>query len=223
MYFGGGINHRLQSRSEAVRSERIAMNQALILPKNADRQLVYAGITWQQFKLIQAGFADAPGIRLSYFDRTIEILMPGRTHELFKSMIGMLVELFCLEMGVEFEPMGSMTHERDGEVALEADESYCFGISKAIPDLAIEVVLTSGSSDKLQRYQLLGVSEVWFWQDGVFSLYHLREREYAPIIRSEIPDLAALDIDLLARCVLMAEISRLNAAKEFRQQILKSI
>ncbi len=111
------------------------MNQALLLSKNADRQLVYTGITWQQFKLIQAGFAEAPGVRLSYFDRTIEILMPGRTHASFKSIIGMFVELFCLEMGVEFEPMGSMTHERDGEVALEADESYCFGASKAIPDL----------------------------------------------------------------------------------------
>jgi Uma2 family endonuclease len=199
------------------------MNQALLLSKNADRQIVYTGITWQQFKLIQAGFAEAPGVRLSYFDRTIEILMPGRTHELFKSIIGMFVELFCLEMGVEFEPLGSMTHERDGEVALEADESYCFGTSKAIPDLAIEVVFTSGSSEKLQRYRRLGISEVWFWQDGVFSLYHLRDdRQYAQINRSEITDLTALDIDLLTRCVLMAETSRLNAANEFRQHLSKS-
>ncbi len=199
------------------------MNQALLLSKNADRQIVYTGITWQQFKLIQAGFAEAPGVRLSYFDRTIEILMPGRTHELFKSIIGMFVELFCLEMGVEFEPMGSMTHERDGEVALEADESYCFGTSKAIPDLAIEVVLTSGSPEQLQRYRRLGISEVWFWQDGVFSLYHLRDDgQYAQINRSEITDLTTLDIDLLTRCVLMAETSRLNAANEFRQQISKS-
>ncbi|WP_309742719.1 hypothetical protein [Chamaesiphon sp. OTE_20_metabat_361] len=70
------------------------MNQALLPPKNADRQFVYSGIDWQQFKLIQAGFADASGVRLAYFNNTIEILMPGRTHELFKSIIGMLIELF---------------------------------------------------------------------------------------------------------------------------------
>jgi Uma2 family endonuclease len=195
------------------------MTQALLLPNHSDRQIVYSGITWQQFKLIQAGFADAPGIRLFYCDRTIEILMPGRTHELFKSVIGMLIELFCLEMAIEFEPMGSMTQEREGEVSVEADESYCFGTSKPIPDLAIEVVLTSGSPDKLQRYQVLGVPEVWFWQDGVFSLYRLRDLQYEQITRSEIPQLTALDIDLLTRCLLMGETSRLNAAQEFRKGI----
>jgi hypothetical protein len=80
--------------------ERSMMNQALLLPKNADRQLIYSGIDWQQFKLIQSGFAEASGIRLAYFNGTIEILMPGRTHELFKSIIGMLIELFCLEMAI---------------------------------------------------------------------------------------------------------------------------
>jgi Uma2 family endonuclease len=195
------------------------MTQALLLPDRADRQIVYTGITWQQFKSIQAGFADAPGIRLFYFDRTIEILMPGRTHELFKSIIGMLIELFCLEKAIEFEPTGSMTQEREGEVSVEADESYCFGTSKPIPDLAIEVVLTSGSPDKLQRYRVLGIPEVWFWQDGVFSLYHLRDFGYEGITRSEIPELVALDIDLLTRCVLMAETSRLSAAQEFRKAI----
>jgi Uma2 family endonuclease len=195
------------------------INQALLLSKNTDRQLIYSGINWQQFKLIQSGFAEASGIRLAYFNGTIEILMPGRTHELFKSIIGMLIELFCLEMAIEFEPTGSMTQEREGEVSLEADESYCFGISKSIPDLAIEVVLTSGGLDKLQRYQILGIPEVWFWQDGVFSLYHLRDGKYDRITRSEIPELTSLDIDLLTRCVLMAETSRLTAANEFRKVI----
>ena len=109
------------------------INQTLLRSKQIDRQLVYSGIDWKQFKLIQAGFAEASGIRLAYFNGTIEILMPGRTHELFKSIIGMLIELFCLEMAIEFEPTGSMTQEREGEVSLEADESYCFGTSKSIP------------------------------------------------------------------------------------------
>ena len=195
------------------------INQTLLRSKQIDRQLVYSGIDWKQFKLIQSGFADASGIRLAYFNGTIEILMPGRTHELFKSIIGMLIELFCLEMAIEFEPTGSMTQEREGEVSLEADESYCFGTSKSIPDLAIEVVLSSGGLDKLQRYQILEISEVWFWQDGVFSLYRFRNGKYDHITRSEIPELTSLDIELLTRCVLMAETSRLTAANKFRKMI----
>ncbi|MGB3202865.1 MAG: Uma2 family endonuclease [Nodosilinea sp.] len=188
----------------------------LTLPAN-DQRVVYSGLSWQQFKLIQAGFAESPGVRLAYYNTTIEILMPGRDHEMFSRLISFLIGLFCLEKGLEFEPTGSMTQEKEGEVSAQADESYCFGASKPIPDLAIEVVFTSGGMGKLQRYQALGVPEVWFWEDGVFSLHKLRGDGYESIDRSEIPELAALDMALLSRCVLLAQTSRLEAANEFRR------
>jgi Uma2 family endonuclease len=191
----------------------------LLNQSSTDQRLVYGGITWQQFKLIQAGFAESPGVRLFYYNDAIEILMPGREHEVFKSIIGMMLELFCLEKAIEFEPTGSMTQEREGEVSAQADESYCFGASKPTPDLALEVVFTSGGPNKLQRYQALGVPEVWFWQDGLFSLYRLRDTHYEKISRSEIPELATLDIELLTRCVLIAQTSRLEAATAFRNAL----
>ena len=135
---------------------------------------------------------------------------------MFSRLIGFLIGLFCLEKGIEFEPTGSMTHERQGEVSAQADESYCFGSSKSIPDLVIEVVFTSGGLSKLSRYRALGIPEVWFWQDGLFSLYRLKEGDYVEIGGSEIPELAALDMDMLTRCVLMGQTSRLEAANEFR-------
>lgn len=190
-----------------------------VVQPSFEQHLVYGGITWQQFKLIQAGFAESPGIKLSYYDGEIEIFMPGREHELFSRFIGFLIELFCLENNIEFEPTGSMTQEREGEVSAQADESYCVGASKPIPDLAIEVVITSGSPKKLQRYQALGVPEVWFWQDGLFSLYRLRSEGYEKISRSEIAELSTLDIDLLARCVLISQTSRLEAANTFRNAL----
>ena len=188
----------------------------LLNQPSTDQRLIYGGITWQQFKLIQAGFAESPGVRLFYYNDAIEILMPGREHEVFSRLIGFLIGLFCLENNIEFEPTGSMAQEREGEVSVQADESYCFGQSKPSPDLAIEVVFTSGGPNKLQRYQALGVPEVWFWQDGLFSLYRLRETHYDKISHSEIPELATLDIDLLTRCVLIAQTSRLEAANAFR-------
>jgi Uma2 family endonuclease len=123
-------------------------------------------------------------------------------------------------------PRGSMTQQREGEVSIEPDESYCFGTSKPIPDLAIEVIFTSGSPKKLQRYQALEIPEVWFWQDVIFSLYHLSEDNYEAIAfskidQSEIPQLKDLDIDLLTRCVLIAQTSRLEAANTFRNALKK--
>ncbi|WP_396135741.1 Uma2 family endonuclease, partial [Chamaesiphon sp. VAR_69_metabat_338] len=172
-----------------------------------DRVTTYPNLNWQQFKLIQAGFTQSHGIRLFYAHHTLEILMPGRSHEMFSRLIGFLLGLFCLENQIEFEPTGSMTQEQEGEVSVQADESYCFGESKSLPDLAIEVVFTSGSIKKLQRYQIIGIPEVWLWEDGVFKLYRLREDGYVQIERSEISELTSLDIDLLTRCVLMAQTS----------------
>lgn len=202
------------------------MTQALIRPTTSseqdhDQHLIYSGITWEQFKLIQAGFANSTGVRLFYYQETIEIIMPGRAHETVSRFICFLLSIFCIENNIEFEPTGSMTQQREGEVSVELDESYCFGTSKPTPDLVIEVIFTSSSPKKLKRYQALEIPEVWFWQDGVFSLYRLRDRTYEVISQSEIPELAGLDIELLTRCVSMAHTSRLEAANTFRNALKK--
>lgn len=190
-------------------------------PPSPDQRIVHSGITWQQFKLIQSGFGDTRNVRLFYYNTTVEIIMPGREHEFFKTILGMLIELFCLEMGIEFEPLGSTTQERESEASAEPDESYCFGASKPTPDLVIEVIFTGGSIKKLNLYRALNIPEVWFWEDGVFSLYRLQESEYEPINQSKIPELSALDMELLTRCVLMAQTSRIEAANTFRN-VLKA-
>lgn len=186
---------------------------------STDQHLIHADIPWSQFKLIQQGFAHTRNVHLFYFDNTIEILRLGQEHEFFKTLIGMFIELFCLETDTEFWPRGSATQEKEGEASAEPDESYCFGTVKPVPDLVIEIVFASGSPNKLKRYQALGIPEVWFWQDGVFQLYQLHNGAYELVSRSTIPELHSLDIDLLSRCMLMAQTSRLEAAKTFRQGI----
>jgi hypothetical protein len=132
---------------------------------------------------------------------------------MFSGIIGMLLETFFLELEVEFEITGAMTQEKAGEASAQADESYCIGGFKRPPDLAVEVVFTSGSTRKLALYQALEVPEVWFWEDRLFTFHHLRENGYERIDRSELPDLKALDLDLLTRCVLQAQTSKVQAVK----------
>ena len=171
------------------------------------------------FRLMQQASADSPGVRLAFYDGTIEILMPGQDHEFFKSLIGYLIETFFYDKGIQFKPTGSMTQEKAEEASAQADESYCIGESKPIADLSIEVVFTSGGEGKLARYRALGVSEVWFWQDGLFTLHHLRETSYERIYRSELPGLKDLNIDLLTGCVLIAQTDNGEAVRVFRQGI----
>jgi Uma2 family endonuclease len=190
-----------------------------LLTKTTDQRIVHHDRTWEQFKHIQSGFEGSSVVRLFYYNGTIEILMPGENHEFFKTIIGFLVELFLAEQGIEFIPAGSMTQERQGVASAQADESYWVGEKRAVPDLSIEVVFTSGDESKLERYRALGVPEVWFWEDRLFTLYHLRNGSYERIYRSELPTLADLDMALLTRCVLLAQTSRVEAFREFRKAI----
>ena len=189
-----------------------------LLDKTCDTSMTFPG-TWESFRLIQQGLTDSPGIKLAYYNGTIELLMPGQDHEFFKSLIGYLIETFFYEKGIKFKPTGSMTQEKEAEASAQADESYCIGEFKPIADLSIEVVFTSGGESKLARYKALRVSEVWFWQDGLFTLHHLREDGYERIYRSELPGLNDLDIDLLTRCVLIAQTDNGEAVRVFRQGV----
>ncbi|MBD1890636.1 Uma2 family endonuclease [Coleofasciculus sp. FACHB-SPT9] len=189
-----------------------------LLDKTTDQRIIHQG-TWEQFKFIQKGFEGSPGVRLFYYDGTIEILMPGREHEIFASIIGYLVTTFLAEKGIFFQPTRSMTQEKEGVVSAQADESYCIESVKSIPDLSIEVVFTSGGISKLERYKALGVPEVWFWEDGLLKLYHLRDSSYESIESSQLPGLSELDPDLLRRCILMAETDAGEAIRAFRREI----
>ncbi len=189
-----------------------------LLNRSTDQRIVLQG-TWEQFKLIQKGAEDSPGIRLSFYGGAIEILMPGREHEFFSRIIGYLVMTFCFERRIRCLPTGSMTQEKEGVSSVQADESYCIGSAKPSPDLSIEVVFTSGGEAKLAKYRALGVREVWFWEDGVFALHHLRGDGYEQIQRSQLEGLEELDISLLSRCVLIAETNELEAIAEFRKAI----
>jgi len=191
-----------------------------------DQRITVQG-SWEKFKLIEQGLADSPGTRLTYHAGTIEILRPGQAHEYFSRIIGFLVMTYFLEKGIRFKPTGSVTQEKLGEASAQADESFCLGEFKPIPDLAIlwslakpiEVVYSSGGLGKLSKYQALGVQEVWFWEDGALSLHHLQEQGYEQVERSELTGLEQLDIDLLKRCILLAESDEAEAVRMFRQGI----
>lgn len=186
-----------------------------LLTKTADQRIVLRG-NWERFKLIQQGFDETPGAKLSYYQGTIEILMPGEDHATFTQVIGYLISTFLIDKGIRFKPTGDKTQEREGEASAQADQSYWIEQPKAIPDLVIEVVFTSGNAAKLPKYQVLGVREVWFWEDGMIALYHLKNGEYDRIERSELPGLEDLDLDLLKRCILIGETDLGEAVRLFR-------
>jgi Uma2 family endonuclease len=133
------------------------------------KPLIFRGLSWLEFKTIEP-ILDRPGIRLSYLDGALEITeMPGRTHETIKKRIAALVEAYLDFLGIEYTPTGSMTLEsEESQVKREADESYELGLDRDRPDLAIEIIITSGGISKLLAYQRLKIAEVWLWEKGIW-------------------------------------------------------
>lgn len=188
-----------------VASDSPPIQGSKVKTKSSDDRLITIQGDWAHFKLIQQGCEQSSGTKLFYFDGTIEILMPGRSHELFSHIIGYLLTCFLAHQGISFFPFGAADQEKDGISSSQPDQSYCIGSTKPIPDLSIEVVFTSGGISKLQSYRAIGVPEVWFWEDGTLKLYHLRGDSYERIQQSELKALKNLDLKIFTQHIMMAE------------------
>lgn len=164
-----------------------------------DKIVVLRSATWADYQRLLEMRGEASVPRLAFLEGSLEIMTPSRPHEALKSRIGQLVEVWCLERDIEFSTYGSWTLERkEAKRGLEPDESYVFGAvaEPERPDLAIEVVWTSGGIDKLRIYQDLGVREVWFWRRGRLTAHVLRDGAYEEIAGSEV--LPGIDLAELA-------------------------
>nr|WP_228042349.1 MULTISPECIES: Uma2 family endonuclease [unclassified Tychonema] len=182
-----------------------------------EQRLILPGYySWEQFEAIESLMANSSGLRITYLDGWIEFMTLGEAHEEIKSILAIFIALYFFEKGINFIPVGSATRRnRAKDVSFEPDESYYIGEKKEHPDLAVEVTMTSGSTNKLAKYLRLRIPEVWFWKNNQLAVYGLRENDYELLSRSDL--LPELDLELLVRCVLMP--SRIEARLEFLKGI----
>jgi Uma2 family endonuclease len=163
-----------------------------------EQRVLLRGVPWETYVALNDTVTSG-GIRMAYLEGELEIMSPSLPHETLKSTLARLLELYAVERGVSLYAHGSTTFRKRAKLAgLEPDECYAIGRQlrgKEKPDLAIEVVLTSGDIDKLAIYARLGVREVWFWRKGRMTLHALRGRAFEEIVRSEIlPDLDVAEL-----------------------------
>ncbi|QSJ17432.1 Uma2 family endonuclease [Nostoc sp. UHCC 0702] len=192
-----------------------------------EEKFISSGVSWESYESLLAKLENNSHYRVTYLDGILEIVSPSIRHEKIKTNLGMLLERFFYSKRIRFVPMGSSTFKNKAKKAgAEPDECYCIGEEKKVPDLAIKVVVTSGSISKLEIYRRLGVVEVWFWETNQFKLYHLRDNSqnqlatvypdtygYEPMATSEI--LPGLDISLLEQCLSISD--SILAIDEFEQ------
>lgn len=191
------------------------MTNVVDKPIKKDAQ-IFPNISWKQFEAIERSFEGYAGVKFAYLDGMLEIMPVSPEHEDIKSTIRALLEAYMRIKGIRFYMRGSPSlGSRELGARSEPDESYNLETKKKFPDLVIEVVITSGGLDKLAGYQRMGVSEVWFWEDGVLNLYYLRSNGYEPVRESEL--LLGFPLEVFKKYV--AYHDQYDAVTEFMREI----
>jgi Uma2 family endonuclease len=199
------------------------MHEAVVIApgervETADQRIVTHGVPWSHFEAQLALRGDAPVPRMAYLDGALELMSPSKDHERIKSYLGRLLEAYALETGMDLSPYGAWTLKHAPAAAgLEPDECYIVGSDQAqeVPDLAIEVVWTSGGIDKLEIYRRLGVGEVWTWKNERLEVHALEGDRFETAERSRLfPD---LDLDLLVS--LLDRPTALQAVRALRETL----
>ncbi|MEA5486799.1 MULTISPECIES: Uma2 family endonuclease [Pseudanabaena] len=208
-----------------MRLLEVLARESIKLPNTEGQRLIISDVTWQQYSTLVNVYTDEyPSLRMTYLNGVLEIMTTSNEHERLKKIFARLLEMYFVERQIDLNGYGQTTFRQElAQRGLEPDECYCFGELKEVPDIAIEIVISSGGIDKLEVYRGLGIPEVWFWyaKQQQWKLYRLREDDNEPkyelISRSEF--LPELDFDLLSQ--FAKETSQTKAVIEYREALKK--
>ena len=187
---------------------------------HADQRVVIHDVSWAGFEAFLELKGEAPVPRVAYISGELELMSPSKQHERIKSLFGTLVETYGEVMGLVIGRYGSWTLKNaPREAGVEPDECFIVGPDqdKDIPDLAIEVVWTSGGLGKLEIYRRLGVGEFWQWKAGRIQVHLLRRARYVLAARSRL--FPELDLERIA--VLLDLPTSMEAIRAFRSSLTR--
>jgi Uma2 family endonuclease len=203
------------------------MSAARPIPEPADPKtmdhFVYLRVDWQGYQQLLALRGESSVPRITYLEGLAELMSPSRYHEIDKKRFARLLETWSDMAGVPLEGYGSWTLE-DEEADRGAEPDECYTVRRVVksdeerPDIAIEVVWTSGGINKLEVYRKLGVREVWFYTRGklrFFALRHEADDVYREIPVSEL--LPQLPVDVLLSG--MQEPDQTSAVRALRARL----
>jgi Uma2 family endonuclease len=167
---------------------------------NRPERLVNLRVSWETYERLLTEHEGNSGIRFTYNQGELEILVPSVEHETLTSNIEALVELFADEMELDFIRTRSTTFRReDLEKGFEPDSSFYFRNAGRVrgkkrlnlkkdppPELVIEVDITAESMNKSPIYLGIGVPEVWHYSSDVLRIFTLEGDKYVECPQSSI-------------------------------------
>jgi Uma2 family endonuclease len=183
-----------------------------------EQRMLLHDVSWKEYVILRELF-DRPGLRMTYLQGALELMAPSAEHELWKKNIARFIELYAYLKNIDLYGYGSTTFKKEAK-ARGAEPDECYLVGKKLddfPEIVLEVIHTAPLLNQLDVYAGMGVSEVWVFKDGRFSLYalDLAASQYIEISRSRVlPD---LDFALVARYAVRPDTPQ--ALREFERAI----
>ena len=164
-------------------------------------------ISWEEYEALLKELGEERLIpRLNYCHGILELMSPLPAHERPNRIIADIVKALLDAQNREWEDFGSTTFKKPKQAGLEPDT--CFYIENALgvrsllrmdmavdppPDLAIESDVTSKTT--LEAYEVIGVPEVWIYENDRLKINLLQEDGYVETTNSPIfPELNIVEM-----------------------------
>lgn len=218
----------------AIATENFVLNKATaaeFLINGSGGRILLNDVSWKEYEMFLEDFEEKKGWRIAYDGGQLEIMPPTPEHEGFSFDFQIFVVAYCDIFGIDFEGRGSTTFRRKNlEKGVEPDE--CFYIQSAekiigkkfksqefpIPDVAVEIDVTTDSLDKFPIYSALKVTEVWIYDGKKVMFNKLEGKKYHQISHSaSLPRLSAEKLTEFLK--LSQEKGQTFALKAFRQYL----
>lgn len=198
---------------------------------NPGQQMLLKDISWQKLEKILEEMGERRAARISYSDGWLEIMVPLPEHEKDKELLGDLVKILLEILQIDFEPFGSTTLKNERmRQAVEPDTSFYIQNQAAVigknridlnidppPDLAIEIDITSRT--RFENYEILGVPELWRYQQQGLEIFLLQEGKYIKSQSSpNFPNIPIIELvnEYVRQCL---SIGRSQAMRSFRSWV----
>ena len=146
-------------------------------------------------ELLQQSMAECH-VLIKCFQGSVTLVSPGETHDSVSRRVLLFIVAISEVLKVKAYPLGSTYHGLPGDTGYEPDESFYVqsegaAMSGKVPDLAIEIVVTSSPRKALAAGEALGIPEMWVWNISRRELvFHGLKKgkdgktAYRPIVKS---------------------------------------
>lgn len=192
------------------------------LPENAS--VTFHDVSWDEYEELLEQVGEAPGLRISYDNGSLQVMTISSEHEKYASFISSLVTVIQLRLRIDILGFGSATmRKRKRKKGNEPDA--CFYVQSASlignriqldfetdppPDITVEIDVHHDSRSKFPIYAALVVPEIWRYDGQTMTIYQLVQDVAEIEATSYVEQSTSTALPMLSAQILTEMIDRMR-------------